>query len=82
MDLLERSVTHHAHTLAEGQRFGLVVRDVEHRGRELALDPRQLDAQLRPEAVVQARERLIHQERARLTDDRPTQRDALRLAAR
>ena len=78
--LLQRPLAHHADAVAERQRLGLVVRDVQHRRSELALDPGDLVPQLDPEAVVEAGQRLVHQERARLADDRAPERDPLRLA--
>jgi hypothetical protein len=58
------------------------VRDVHRRRLELALDPRDLGAHLDPQLRIEVRERLVHQERLRLADDRAAHRDALPLAAR
>src|SRR5690606_39381679 len=57
----------------------LVVRDVDRRHAELALQPRDLAAHLDTELGVEVRQRLVHQEDRRATDDRPAHRDALLL---
>ena len=50
-------------------------------GAEVALEALDLGAHLEPELGVQVRERLVHQERMRLADDRAGQRDPLALPA-
>ena len=58
------------------------MRDV-HRGHaELALQPGDLGSHLRAQLRVEVGERLVHQERLRLADDRPSHRHALPLPAR
>ena len=46
------------------------------------MHPRNLGAHLNAQARVEVRERLVHQEHARVADDRAPHRDALALAAR
>jgi hypothetical protein len=57
------------------------VGDVDRRRPEVALDPRDLRAHLDAQLRVEVRERLVHQERGRLSDDRAAHRDALPLAS-
>ena len=82
VDLLEHAAAHHRHAVAHRHRLGLVVRDVDRRHREIALDPQDLGAHLDAQLRVEVRERLVHQERLRLADDRAAHRHALPLAAR
>ena len=79
--LLEEAVPHHRDSVSHRHRLHLVVCDVDRRRSELVLDPRHLGAHLDAQACVEVRERLVHQEHARLTDDRATHGDALALAA-
>ncbi len=70
-DLLEEAVPHHRDAIAHRHRLGLVVRDVDRRDAEVALDTRDLGAHLHPQLRVEVRERLVHEERLRVADDRP-----------
>ena len=80
--LLQDAAPHHGDAVAHRHRLGLVVRDVDRRHGEVALEPEDLGPHLDAELRVEVRERLVHQERLRLTHDRPAHRDALSLAAR
>ena len=80
-DLLELALAHHRDPVAERHRLGLVVGDVDGGRLEPVLDPRDLGAHLHAQLRVEVRERLVHQERLRLADDRPAHRDPLALAA-
>ena len=80
--LLEHAVAQDGHPVAHRHRLGLVVRDVQRRGRDPPLDADDLAAHLHAQLGVQVRERLVHQERRRLAHDRPAHRHALALAAR
>ena len=82
VDLLEEPVAHHRHAIAHRHRLGLVVRDVDRRHVEVALEASDLGAHLDAELRVEVGERLVHEERLRLADDRPPHGDALPLAAR
>jgi hypothetical protein len=79
-DLLQHAVVQHRDPVAHRHRLDLVVRDVDRRRPEVALELQDLgprgDAQLR----VEVRERLVHQESDRLPDDGAAERDALALA--
>ena len=80
-DLLQLPLAHHGDAVAERHRLGLVVGHVDGRGLEAVLDPRDLGAHLHPQLRVEVRERLVHQERLRLANDRPAHRDPLALPA-
>ena len=56
--------------------------DVDRGHAEIPLQPRDLSPHLNPELCVEVRERLVHQERLWLANDRSAHRDALALAAR
>ena len=82
VELLQHAVAHHGDAVAERHRLALVVRDVDRRHLEVALDPRDLGAHLDAQLRVEVRERLVHQERLRLAHDRAAHRHALPLPAR
>ena len=82
VDLLQDAAAHHGDAVAERHRLGLVVGDVDHRRPQLLLQPRDLGAHLHAQLRVEVRERLVHEERLRVADDRPPHRHALALAAR
>ena len=58
-----------------------VMRDVHRRQTERALKPREFRSQVCAEFCVQAREGLVQQQHARLTDDRARECHALLLSA-
>ena len=80
-DLLQLALAHDGDAVAHRHRLDLVVRDVDRRHAEVALEPRDLRAHLHAQLRVEVRERLVHQERLRLAHDRAAHRDALALAA-
>ena len=82
VDLLQVAGVHDGDAVAHRHRLDLVVRDVDRRHAEAALQLVDLGAQLDAELRVQVRERLVHQEGLRLADDRAAHRHALPLAAR
>src|SRR5439155_9487067 len=59
----------------------LVVRHVNKRRLKPLVQLEDLHAGLDPELGIEVRQRLVHEKDFRLTDDRPSQRDALPLAA-
>ena len=81
-DLLQLALAHDGDAVAHRHRLDLVVRDVDRRHSELALDLLDVGAHLDAELGVEVRQRLVHQERLRLAHDRAAHRDALPLAAR
>ena len=81
-DLLEPAVAHDRDAVAHGQRFLLVVRDVDERDAELLLVAADLDLHLAPELAVEIGERLVEQQQRRPRDQAARQRHALLLAAR
>ena len=80
-DLLQLALAHDGDPVTHRHRLDLVVRDVDRRHAERALEPADLRAHLDAELRVEVRERLVHQEGLRLADDRAAHRDALPLAA-
>jgi hypothetical protein len=81
VDLQDAAVAHHRDPLAERHRLGLVVRDVDGCHPEPRVQLRERRAHADAELRVEVRERLVHQERLRLADDRAAHRDTLPLAA-
>ena len=81
-DLLELALAHDGDAVAHRHRLDLVVRDVDRRHAEVALEAGDLGAHLHAQLRVEVRERLVHQERRRLAHDRAAHRDPLALAAR
>ena len=78
-DLLQDAVLEHRDAVAHGERLGLVVGDVDRGDAEPALQRRDLGAGLHAQLGVEVRQRLVHEEHLRLTDDRAAHRDALTL---
>ena len=66
---------------AHRHRLDLVVGDVDDGRLEALVEAGDLGAGLDAQLGVEVGERLVHQEDGRLADDRPTERDALALAA-
>ena len=81
-ELLDVALVHHRDPVAHRERFLLVVRHVDERDADLALDPLELDLHLLAELQVERAERLVEQEHLGLVDDRARERDALALPAR
>ena len=81
-DLLEDAVAHDRDPVAHRHRLDLVVRHVDGRRADLALQPPDLGARLRAQLRVEVRERLVHEEDLRLAHERAAERDALALSAR
>ena len=82
VDLLQDPLADHGDPVAHRHRLDLVVRDVQRRDLELVLDAGDLRPHLDAELRVEVRQRLVHQERLRLADDRPPHGHALPLATR
>jgi hypothetical protein len=80
-DLLQDAVPQHRDPVAHRHRLDLVVGDVDRRDAEPLLQRLDLTAHLHAQLRVEVRERLVHQERLRLADDRAAHRDPLALAA-
>ena len=81
-DLLQLAGPHDGDPVAERQRLGLVVRDVDRRRPQPLLDAGDLGPHLDPQLGVEVREGLVHQKHARVANDRATHRHPLALAAR
>ena len=82
VDLLDDALAQHGDAVGHAHRLDLVVRDIDERPAEVALEPLQLRAHLEAEQRVERGERLVEQERARVADERAPERDPLALAAR
>ena len=67
-----------AYPVGHHKRLFPVVRDVERRSPELAVEAADLELHLLAQLPVQRAQWLVHQEHLRLDDHRPCQRDALR----
>ena len=80
--LLHRALVHHHDAVAQRHRLDLVVRDVDHRGAELLMKPRDLAPHLHAQLGVEIGQRLVEEKHLRLSDDRPAERDALALRRR
>src|SRR5205085_104275 len=80
-DLLDAPFVEHGHAVAHRERLFLVVRDVDERDAQVALQRLQEDLHFLPELQVERAEGLVEQEHARRVDDRPRQGDTLPLAA-
>ncbi len=81
-DLLEDAVAHRRDAVAHRHRLDLVVRDVDRRRPDLALQTPDLRARLRAQLRVEVRQRLVHEEHLRLAHERTPERHALALPAR
>ena len=80
--LLQHPVAQHRHPLAQGHRLGLVVGHEQRRGLQPAVQAHQLRTHRHTQLGVEVRQRLVHQERRRLTDHRPAHRHPLSLPTR
>ena len=81
VDLLQQAVAQDRDAVSHRHRLDLVVRHVDRRHAQAALQLVDLGARLHAELRVEVRQRLVHQESLGLTDDRPSHGDALALAA-
>ena len=80
-ELLQLALVHDGDAVAHRHRLDLVVRHVDGRRAEALLQPEDLGTRLDAQRCVEVGERLVHEERLRLADDRPPERDPLALAA-
>ena len=81
-DLLDGPVPQHGEPVGHRHRLDLVVGHVQERPSQRPVDAGELGAHLHAQLEVQVRQRLVHQERARVAHQRPPEGDALHLAAR
>ncbi len=79
--LLDAPAVHHRDAVGHGERLFLVVRHVDRRDADLALQPLQLDLHVVAQLLVERAERLVEQEHGRPGDERARERDPLLLAA-
>ncbi len=80
--LLDAAAIEQHHAVGHRHRLDLVVRDVDHRDAELALQRANLASHVMAKLRVEVGQRLVHQAHRRLRDDRAAERDALLLPAR
>ena len=80
-DLLDRAGAHDGDPRAERHRLLLIVRHVDHRRAQPAVQQRELRAGARAQQRIEIGQRLVEQEPFRLADDRPAKRHPLPLAA-
>src|SRR5690349_19080601 len=80
-DLLQLALAHDGDAVAHGHRLDLVVRYVDRRHTEAALDLLDVRAHLDAQLRVEVRQRLVHQKDGGPAYDRATHRDPLALAA-
>ena len=81
-DLLDPALVEDRDAVAHREGLVLVVRDVDERDPDLALDPLQLDLHPLAELQVERAERLVQQQHLRAVDERARERDSLALSAR
>ncbi len=81
-DLHDGTALHDRDPPAERHRLALIVRHVDHRRAQLAVEAFELRARLQSKLGVEVRERFVHQVDGRVADDGAGQRDALLLASR
>jgi hypothetical protein len=78
-DLAQPTFVEHRDTLANGHRFGLIVRHIDHRRTQSAVQREKLAAQLDAEFRVEAGQRFIEEEDLRAPNDGAPERNALAL---
>ncbi len=81
-DLLELAGAHHGDTVGHGERFFLVVRDVDGRDLELLLELADLGTHLHAQLCVEVGKRFVEQQHLGLDHEATGDGDALKLAAR
>ena len=79
--LRDPALMHQHHQVRHGQRLGLVVRDVDECGADAAVNALDLELHLIAQLLVEGAERLVHQQQARMRNQRPRHRHPLLLAA-
>ena len=77
-----RHGTQHRNPMTQRHRLDLIVRHIHRRGLKALVEPAQLGAHLHTQLRIQVGQRLIHQERLRLTHDGTTHRHTLTLTTR
>ena len=82
VELLDHAAVHDRDAVGHRERLLLVVRHVDERDADVALDALQLDLQLLAQLQVERAERLVEQQHGGAVDERARERDALLLAAR
>src|SRR5690606_2579225 len=81
-ELLDTSAVHQADAIRHGERFLLVMGDIEDGDAELAMNAPDFELHLFAQTLVERAQWLIHEDDAGLIDDRAGNGNALLLAAR
>ncbi len=76
--LLQLALTHHGDQVGHGERFGLVMGDIDRGGAEAVAETLDLAAHGEAQARIEVGERLVHEKRGGIADDRACQGHALR----
>ena len=79
--LLKSSLRHHGYLVGHRHGFHLIMRDIDCRDAKLSVQAHQLRTHLSAQRGVEVGERLVHEKEFRPTEQRPSERDALALAA-
>ncbi len=79
--LRDAALVHQHHQVRHGQRLGLVVRDVDECRADAAVDALDFELHLIAQLLVEGAERLVHQQQARMRNQRSRHRHPLLLAA-
>src|SRR6516162_9869713 len=80
-DLFDLAVAEHGDAIGHRHGLGLVVRDVDHRDADLAMDALDLDLHLLAQVLVERAQRLVEQKHIRIEQEAARERDPLLLAA-
>ena len=80
-DLRHQAFVHDGDAVRHGERFFLVVRDVDEGDAEIGMQAAHLELQVLAQLLVERAQRLVHQQQARLEDDGAGERHPLLLAA-
>jgi hypothetical protein len=80
-DLFDLAVAEHGDAIGHRHGLGLVVRDVDHRDADLAMDALDLDLHLLAQVLVERAQRLVEQKHIRIEHEAARERDPLLLAA-
>ncbi len=81
-DLQQPAAVHHRDAVGERHRFGLIVRDVDHRRPGARVEAGEFVLHRGAQVHVEVRQRLVEQHQRGLGDQAARERDALALAAR
>lgn len=81
-DLLDTAIVHHGNPIGHGQRFGLIMGDIDKGHARLALDRAQFGAHMLAQFQIQRRQRLVQQQNRWFNCQRAGNRHTLLVTAR